>query len=495
MADFPPWIKDGGLPQKQSDKPGVAELYKSPNVFVNGVPVVLYQDPNDSSMVIGPAMASVITADDDNVGQVGGTEIAISNIQNAVNKGLITQEQAADAIQNITPPVVPSDPNTSTQTISTSNVVVLLFRGLMDKPELAKSSVEVDATAAVINNMQGYRATAFNWQDIDAAQKLIKPDDQVVLYGFSKGGEAIQSFATKYPQQKIALALMLDAYPSASQWISKLPSQVTRGVNWYNPNWNYWSKPGVVKPASSANGTQIQDPDVPNYPNHFAFPKKHQADVITQLKSLKPVAGAVVTSTVNGNPPIAGGQGKYTTPLNAGSLDHNVMISRHFKLGDVLGDNPKLWAQGMPKPPLGVRGNYSTEQVRDNLSLLAQNILDPIYEKYPDMILTSVQRPVGDNKNSQHPYGQAADIQFTSGVGYNKQNERAQWIFGNLPFDQLLLETTKGTGRFWIHVSYNGKGNMPLNKSNKYGTGVGIPGDKGTIYAYSWRNFDYPPQA
>jgi hypothetical protein len=227
MADFPPWIKDGGKPQKQSDKPGVSDLYKSPDVFVNGVPVVLYQEPGETSMVVGPAMAAIIEVDDDNVGQVGGTEIGISNLQNLVNKGLITQEQANDSIQNATPPVTPTDPNsTSTQAISTSNVLVLLFRGLITPAAYAQSSVGVDATAAAINNIQGYRATAFNWQDIDAAQKLIKPDDRVVLYGFSKGGEAVQSFVTKYPQQKIALALILDAYPRPSQWISALPSSV-----------------------------------------------------------------------------------------------------------------------------------------------------------------------------------------------------------------------------------------------------------------------------
>lgn len=40
-----PWIEDN-LPQKDSTQPGVQDLYKSPNVFINNVPVVLYATPS-----------------------------------------------------------------------------------------------------------------------------------------------------------------------------------------------------------------------------------------------------------------------------------------------------------------------------------------------------------------------------------------------------------------------------------------------------------------
>ena len=45
---FPPWITKYGR-QKESNNPDVADLYQSPNVFVNGVPVVLYQAPTAGS--------------------------------------------------------------------------------------------------------------------------------------------------------------------------------------------------------------------------------------------------------------------------------------------------------------------------------------------------------------------------------------------------------------------------------------------------------------
>jgi uncharacterized protein (TIGR02594 family) len=40
----PPWIKDS-LPQKDSNEPGVKDLYKSEDVFVNNANVVLYDPP------------------------------------------------------------------------------------------------------------------------------------------------------------------------------------------------------------------------------------------------------------------------------------------------------------------------------------------------------------------------------------------------------------------------------------------------------------------
>jgi len=52
MADFPPWINDAditakgtGPRQQNSTEPAIDDLYKSPTVVFNGVPVVLYNNP------------------------------------------------------------------------------------------------------------------------------------------------------------------------------------------------------------------------------------------------------------------------------------------------------------------------------------------------------------------------------------------------------------------------------------------------------------------
>lgn len=93
-----------------------------------------------------------------------------------------------------------------------------------------------------------------------------------------------------------------------------------------------------------------------------------------------------------------------------------------------------------------------------NLKHLAVNCLDPIKEKYPDMIITSGFRR-GENQED-HGRGMAADLQFTK---RNKAEyyEIARWIKSNVPFKQLLLEyLDKGSGEktSWIHIALDPSG-------------------------------------
>ena len=86
------------------------------------------------------------------------------------------------------------------------------------------------------------------------------------------------------------------------------------------------------------------------------------------------------------------------------------------------------------------------------------NCLDPIKEKYPDMIITSGFRR-GENQED-HGRGMAADLQFTK---RNKAEyyEIARWIKSNVPFKQLLLEyLDKGSGEktSWIHIALDPSG-------------------------------------
>jgi hypothetical protein len=115
--------------------------------------------------------------------------------------------------------------------------------------------------------------------------------------------------------------------------------------------------------------------------------------------------------------------------------------------------------------PTGVKrhpvyGDLTGQQIRQNLSLLAVNVLEGIKVLYPDMIVTSGYRNNGGS--SQHEAGMAADIQFTDllKLPVREQNKqiltRAQSI--NLKirvFDQMLLEyKTTGTGQPWIHITF-----------------------------------------
>ena len=98
----------------------------------------------------------------------------------------------------------------------------------------------------------------------------------------------------------------------------------------------------------------------------------------------------------------------------------------------------------------------STATIVTNLKSIAQNVLEPILAKYPDMIVTSGFR-VG-NSRSQHERGEAVDIQFRN-RSKEEYFEIAKDIASLVPIDQLLLEYKNfGTGLPWIHISHKVSG-------------------------------------
>jgi hypothetical protein len=110
--------------------------------------------------------------------------------------------------------------------------------------------------------------------------------------------------------------------------------------------------------------------------------------------------------------------------------------------------------------PCAVSGPNS-ERIVQNLQLLAQNCLEKIKVRFPDLKVTSGYRnfvPKNGATKSQHLQGQAADMQFN--CSRRQYYEIAKWIKDNVPYDQLLLEyKDTGTKNPWIHISFKATGN------------------------------------
>lgn len=94
-----------------------------------------------------------------------------------------------------------------------------------------------------------------------------------------------------------------------------------------------------------------------------------------------------------------------------------------------------------------------------NLILVAENILEPVRKHFDrPVIITSGYRSVplcaaiGSSKFSQHALGQAVDFEVVGVDNY----ETANYIFDNLPFDQLILEYYEPgiPSSGWVHCSY-----------------------------------------
>lgn len=133
------------------------------------------------------------------------------------------------------------------------------------------------------------------------------------------------------------------------------------------------------------------------------------------------------------------------------SFPPNYVLSPHFTIGKMNKNGERaIVAQAGLKP----------DQIACNLKMLCLNALEPIYDLYPSMIITSGFRRPGDvaasSKTSDHYTGSAADIQIP-GFSRKEYYEAAKKIQQLIPFHQLLLEYNGSST--WIHVSYKTSGN------------------------------------
>lgn len=102
--------------------------------------------------------------------------------------------------------------------------------------------------------------------------------------------------------------------------------------------------------------------------------------------------------------------------------------------------------------------NNPTQEVKDNLNKLIDNVLDPLRELYGKPIIvnsgyrcTKLNKAIGGAKNSQHLVGQASDIRTVQNT--KESNKELFELIKNskLPFDQLINEHDYN----WVHVSYS----------------------------------------
>ena len=112
---------------------------------------------------------------------------------------------------------------------------------------------------------------------------------------------------------------------------------------------------------------------------------------------------------------------------------------------------------------LGINNNPS-EDVKKNIELLVEKILDPLRESFgKPIIVTSgyrckeLNKAVGGAAKSQHMSGEAADIRSVEDSKSANKKLFELIIELGLPFDQLINEHDYD----WVHVSY-GKRNRRM---------------------------------
>jgi hypothetical protein len=141
---------------------------------------------------------------------------------------------------------------------------------------------------------------------------------------------------------------------------------------------------------------------------------------------------------------------------NRSSYPENLQISQYFTIASL------TTQAAASKCKLQSFNGLSENEIACNLKALAENILDPIKTRYPNMLITSGFRnfvPRGGSLTSQHMKGQGVDLQFP-GTSKAQYVEIAKWIRDNLNFDQMLLEyEARSAGpAVWIHCTFNKAG-------------------------------------
>lgn len=125
-------------------------------------------------------------------------------------------------------------------------------------------------------------------------------------------------------------------------------------------------------------------------------------------------------------------------------IDLEQKLSRHFKLKDLIRtSNRKI-------------DNTPTEEVVAELTTLAKDFLEPIWEKFGQLYVTSGYRcsklntSIGGAKNSAHKFGCAAD--FVAVEKIYKCQQVVTWIVdkSGLEFDQVIDEYSPTSN--WVHL-------------------------------------------
>lgn len=132
-------------------------------------------------------------------------------------------------------------------------------------------------------------------------------------------------------------------------------------------------------------------------------------------------------------------------------ITKTIYLSEHFTLQEMLRSGTAI-AYGIDNTP--------TERDIENLRSLCRAVLEPLRRRFGRIIITSgyrskkLNKRVGGVKNSQHLYGEAADIYVSNPEIAHKF---AQFIISHTDFDQLIYEPAVRGGRLkphWLHVSH-----------------------------------------
>lgn len=178
--------------------------------------------------------------------------------------------------------------------------------------------------------------------------------------------------------------------------------------------------------------------------------------------------------------------------LKDGKINYELQLSPNIKLkhltslsgGNTLIDiNGSLNRRYNVKERGTLRGKIKIPEIVCNLKSLAVNIVEPLLKAWPGFMVpvegkgfkpinSAYRNYLTSNNRSQHPLGEAIDVQWFAGGSWKGPNystekymEIANWCLQNLPVDQLIFEHTDRYGSVWLHISHYRQGPQRLDNA------------------------------
>jgi hypothetical protein len=286
------------------------------------------------------------------------------------------------------------------------------------------------------------------------------------------------------PQATGGSSEVLDVYHSSNVFANFVPMAL-----WNNPSGTdavvLNALLAIVNDPEYANETKTQEATEGETSDEYAVAKEQkklvEAGVITQEK-LNQGAGAGGSPAASDTTAGTVDSGTATPAATLNSVVDDTLLYTSSATGISYYVKTVTKVPGVVFPydvaTVAPENGFTVQEVCDNLKALVINCFDPIKVQYPNAFMTCSFRKKGSGSpTSQHPKGQACDMQF-AGASKSDYFAIAQWIRDNVPYDQLLLEyKTTGTGNPWIHISFSGSGNRGqvctfMNDKNCKGPGV-----------------------
>jgi hypothetical protein len=236
---------------------------------------------------------------------------------------------------------------------------------------------------------------------------------------------------------KIQSLGMMDIRGTSVQLNQSGPSfQIVSGVGFFPSDEAQFEVENAIPIMNVASSNAILDePETESTFDTFVtekgFPEPVADDSVANPKTIE-YAGTGNTNVVTADSPYTGGD-----------IDYSMMLTDNVSLGD-------LSTNAVFPHSIKAQHGLTVEQIIENLTALAANIIEPIIAEFPVSSFNSGFR-TSTGGSSFHERGLACDLQWP-GIDPSYYSDVCRWILENVNYDTLGIEMGNSP---WLHIAFD----------------------------------------